>query len=108
MGLRLGLTMMLFFTVGIGCSITMKECTVDLAYSITNEITEINTLYPKIRYKGGRLIINVPSQTCCLVRYMHQNAISEGVISKVHSSKCALRNQKCTVHTLSLKMLYLS
>ena len=41
-------------------------------------------LYPKIRYKGGKLVVNEPLGTFCLVRYIRQNAISEVLISEVH------------------------
>ena len=58
--------------------------TVDLGYCVTKGTREICMLYPKIRYKRGKLVVNVSSGTCCLIRYMRQNAISEGVIAEVH------------------------
>ena len=61
--------------------------TVDLWYNVTYGTREICMLYPKIRYKGGRLVVNRRPGTCCFVRYMRQNAISEGVKSEVHYTK---------------------
>ena len=58
--------------------------TVDFGYCISEGTREICMLYPKIRYKRGKLVVNVPSGTYCLVRYMRQKAISEGVIAEVH------------------------
>ena len=42
--------------------------------------------YPKIRYEEGKLVVNEPLGTCCLVHYNRQNAISEIFISEVNCS----------------------
>ena len=63
-----------------------KRYTMDLGYSATEGTREICMLYPKIRYKGGKLVMNEPLGTCCLVRYIRQNAISEVLISEVYCS----------------------
>ena len=67
----------------------------DLGYCVIEGKREFCTLYPKIRYKGGKEVVNIPSGTCSLERYMRQNAISEGIandmISEVHYMRQAAR-----------------
>ena len=58
----------------------------NVGYCVTKRTKEICILYLKIGYKRGKLVANVLLGTCSLVRYMHQNAISEGVIAEVHCS----------------------
>ena len=43
---------------------TLKVNTVELGYSVTGGTKKICMLYPKIRYKGGKLVVNKPKGKC--------------------------------------------